>query len=45
MFKSPKSIQCYTFAVVSALQDNERRLTGRHETSSIHAFSWGVADR
>ena len=30
---------------VSALQDNERRLTGRHETSSIHAFSWGVADR
>ena len=26
-------------------KDNERRLTGLHETSSIHDFSWGVADR
>ncbi|XP_027196003.2 glutamine synthetase-like [Dermatophagoides pteronyssinus] len=25
--------------------DNARRLTGRHETSSIDQFSWGVADR
>ena len=27
------------------LQDNERRLTGLHETSSIHDFSAGVANR
>ncbi len=26
-------------------RDNERRLTGLHETSSIHDFSAGVADR
>ena len=26
-------------------QDNERRLTGAHETSSIHNFSAGVANR
>lgn len=26
-------------------KDNERRLTGRHETSSIHDFSAGVAHR
>ena len=26
-------------------QDNERRLTGAHETSSIHDFSAGVANR
>merc|ERR1719186_102429 len=26
-------------------KDNERRLTGKHETSSIHDFSSGVADR
>lgn len=26
-------------------KDNERRLTGRHETSSIHDFSAGVANR
>ena len=26
-------------------QDNERRLTGKHETSSIHDFSAGVANR
>lgn len=25
--------------------DNKRRLTGRHETSSIHTFSSAVADR
>ncbi|MCK9207836.1 MAG: glutamine synthetase beta-grasp domain-containing protein [Salinivirgaceae bacterium] len=24
---------------------NERRLTGRHETQSIHSFSYGVSDR
>ena len=28
-----------------SLQDNERRLTGAHETSSIHDFSAGVANR
>jgi len=26
-------------------KDNERRLTGHHETSSIHDFSAGVANR
>jgi glutamine synthetase len=26
-------------------KDNERRLTGRHETASIHQFSYGVASR
>lgn len=25
--------------------DNLRRLTGRHETSNIDQFSWGVANR
>ena len=24
---------------------NEQRLTGDHETASIHDFSWGVSDR
>ncbi|WOH07474.1 hypothetical protein DCAR_0726904 [Daucus carota subsp. sativus] len=24
---------------------NERRLTGKHETSNMHTFSWGVLDR
>ena len=26
-------------------KDNERRLTGKHETSSIHEFKSGVANR
>lgn len=26
-------------------EDNKRRLTGKHETASIHQFKWGVADR
>ncbi|TMS40035.1 hypothetical protein L596_006471 [Steinernema carpocapsae] len=26
-------------------RDNERRLTGKHETASIEKFSWGVASR
>ena len=25
--------------------DNDKRLTGLHETQSIDKFSWGVADR
>ncbi len=25
--------------------DNHLRLTGKHETASIHSFSWGIADR
>ena len=25
--------------------DNDKRLTGKHETASIDTFSWGVADR
>ena len=25
--------------------DNHLRLTGKHETQSIHKFSWGVSDR
>ena len=27
------------------LQGNERRLTGKHETSSMNDFAWGVANR
>ena len=30
---------------IKFFQDNERRLTGKHETSSIHDFSAGVANR
>jgi len=26
-------------------EGNERRLTGKHETASIHKFSYGVANR
>ena len=26
-------------------EGNERRLTGKHETSSMHDFTWGVANR
>ena len=26
-------------------EGNERRLTGKHETSSMDDFSWGVANR
>ena len=26
-------------------QDNEKRLTGKHETSSMNAFSWGIGTR
>ncbi|CAJ0952714.1 unnamed protein product, partial [Mesorhabditis belari] len=26
-------------------RDNLRRLTGKHETSSVEKFSWGIADR
>ena len=26
-------------------EDNDMRLTGKHETASIHNFSWGVANR
>jgi len=26
-------------------EDNHLRLTGAHETQSIHKFSWGFADR
>jgi hypothetical protein len=29
----------------SPTQGNERRLTGKHETSSMESFSWGVANR
>ena len=35
----------YRLFTWSASQDNERRLTGAHETSSIHDFSAGVANR
>ena len=31
--------------LISGWQDNERRLTGANETSSIHDFSAGVANR
>ena len=39
-YKIPKK-KLYFFAG----KDNERRLTGLHETSSIHDFSAGVANR
>lgn len=35
------SVTCFLLC----LQGNERRLTGKHETSSMHDFSWGVANR
>jgi len=31
--------------IASYGEGNERRLTGKHETSSMHDFSWGVANR
>jgi glutamine synthetase len=31
--------------IASYGEGNERRLTGKHETSSMHEFSWGVANR
>ena len=36
---------CFSFGAKFLSQDNERRLTGAHETSSIHDFSAGVANR
>lgn len=38
----PKHIKAYD---PRGGKDNERRLVGRLETSSIDKFSWGVADR
>lgn len=38
----PKHIKAYD---PKGGKDNERRLVGRLETSSIDSFSWGVADR
>lgn len=40
--KQKEHIQCYD---PRGGKDNERRLIGRLETSSIQKFSWGVADR
>lgn len=40
--RHPRHIQAYD---PNEGKDNERRLTGRHETSSIHDFSAGVANR
>ena len=31
--------------IASYGEGNERRLTGKHETSSMDDFSWGVANR
>jgi glutamine synthetase len=31
--------------IASYGEGNERRLTGKHETSSMETFSWGVANR
>jgi glutamine synthetase len=31
--------------IVAYGEGNERRLTGKHETSSMESFSWGVANR
>ena len=35
----------FYLSLISPGKDNERRLTGLHETSSIHDFSAGVANR
>jgi len=40
--KQEEHIQAYD---ISGGKDNERRLTGKHETASIKEFSWGVANR
>lgn len=40
--KQEEHIKAYD---ISGGEDNKRRLTGKHETASIAAFSWGVANR
>ena len=42
IFKEKSNLICNFFVTG---KDNERRLTGLHETSSIHDFSAGVANR
>lgn len=37
----PHHVEC----IAEYGEDNELRLTGRHETGSIDSFSWGVANR
>ncbi len=39
----PKEVVAEHIAVYGA--DNEQRLTGKHETASIHDYSYGVSDR
>lgn len=44
--KTPSSPVFFPVLFFSVLQKgNERRLTGRHETASMDAFSYGVANR
>ena len=38
-------ILIFAFHVQSVGEDNEKRLTGKHETASINEFSYGVANR
>jgi glutamine synthetase len=35
----------HTLHIENYGSSNEQRLTGKHETQSIHKFSWGVSDR
>jgi glutamine synthetase len=37
----PHHVEC----IAEYGEDNDLRLTGRHETGSIDSFSWGVANR
>ena len=39
------NIRITIYCILFPGKDNERRLTGLHETSSIHDFSAGVANR
>ena len=45
IFRSAHTLKTNFINFVILGKDNERRLTGLHETSSIHDFSAGVANR
>lgn len=36
-------VQCHSDSFAG--EDNDKRLTGRHETGAIDQFTWGVANR
>ena len=45
MSQAPVSLPSPLSLCICIIQDNERRLAGANETSSIHDFSAGVANR